>query len=194
MADRHDALVAAAKIVLMVNEVTTDFDEESLVSSVGQLTLEPNSPIVVPRRVRLIADLRSGDPEIVQAARATLLTRIAALAKEHDIQINVKDFDIRPIRFFPDVGLQLAEDAASTLGLSSRRIQTMAGHDSVAMNTLVPTIMLFIPSIDGVSHCEREFSTDADMVTGLGLLTEIARRLVTGALVTTATTAAYAEA
>ena len=194
MADRHDALVAAAKIVLMVNEVTTDFDEGALVSSVGQLTLEPNSPIVVPRRVRLIADIRSGGPEIVQAARTTLLSSIAELAKAHDIQINVKDFDIRPIRFFPEDGLQLAEEAASTLGLPSRRIQTMAGHDSVAMNTFVPTIMLFIPSVDGVSHCERELSTDADMVTGLGLLTEIARRLVTGALVLEAATAAYAGA
>lgn len=194
MADRHDALIAAAKIVLMVNDVTTDFEAEALVSSVGQLTLEPNSPIVVARRVRLIADLRSGDPQIVQAARTTLLTKIAALAKEHDIQINVTDFDIRPIRYFPEDGLQLAEAAAASLGLSSRRIQTMAGHDSVAMNTIVPSIMLFIPSVDGVSHCEREFSTDADMVTGLGLLTEVARKLVNGALVSTAATPVYAEA
>lgn len=193
MADRHDALIAAAKILLMVNDVTTDFEEEALVSSVGQLTLEPNSPIVVVRRVRLIADLRSGDPGIVQTARTTLLAKIAALAKEHDIQINVTDFDIRPIRFFPEAGLQLAEAAASGLGLSSRRIQAMAGHDSVAMNTIVPSIMLFIPSVDGVSHCEREFSTDADMVAGLGLLTEVAKQLVSGALVTTAPTPVYAE-
>ncbi|TDW29464.1 N-carbamoyl-L-amino-acid hydrolase [Cryobacterium psychrophilum] len=193
MADRHDALIAAAKIVLMVNDVTTQFEEESLVSSVGQLTLEPNSPIVVPRRVRLIADLRSGDPQIVQAARTTLLTKIAALAEEHDIQINVTDFDIRPIRYFPEDGLQLAEAAVANLGLSSRRIRTMAGHDSVAMNNIVPSIMLFIPSIDGVSHCEREFSTDSDMVTGLRLLTEVARQLVNGALVTTASTPVYAE-
>jgi len=189
MADRHDALVAAAKIVLMVHDVTTDFAGEALVSSVGQLTLEPNSPIVVARRVRLVADLRSGDPQIVQAARATLLKKIDALAEAHDIQINVTDFDIRPIRYFPEDGLQLAQDAAARLGLSTRRIQTMAGHDSVAMNTIVPSIMLFIPSVDGVSHCEREFSTDEDMVTGLAMLTEVAQTLVSGALVDTAATA-----
>ena len=59
----------------------------------------------------------------------------------------------------------------------------MAGHDSVAMNTIVPSIMLFIPSVDGVSHCEREFTTDADMVAGLALLTEVTTALVSGALV-----------
>ncbi|SEM70859.1 M20 family metallo-hydrolase [Cryobacterium luteum] len=193
MADRHDALVAAAKIILMVREVTTDFADEAIVSSVGQLTLEPNSPIVVARRVRLVADLRSGDPQIVQTARATLLEKIAALAVEHDIQITVTDFDVRPIRYFPENGLQLAEAAAVRAGLSTRRIQTMAGHDSVAMNTIVPSIMLFIPSVDGVSHCEREFTTDTDMVAGLALLTEVTTDLVNGALVDSATAPALAS-
>jgi N-carbamoyl-L-amino-acid hydrolase len=182
MADRHDALVAASKIILMVHDVTGDFPEEALVSSVGQLTLEPNSPIVVARRVHLVADLRSGNPEIVKAARDTLMRNIDALAREHDIKVNVNDFDIRPIRRFPEAGLNLAARVAATTGLSSRRIQTMAGHDSVAMNTMVPSIMLFIPSVDGVSHCEREFSTDNDMANGLEMLTGVARQLVQGAL------------
>ncbi len=182
MADRHDALVAASKIILMVHEVTKDFDEEALVSSVGQLTLEPNSPIVVARRVHLVADLRSGDPEIVNAARARLLADIEKLAAEHDIKVNVRDFDIRPIRRFPETGLELSAKIAANLGLSSRRIQTMAGHDSVAMNTAVPSVMLFIPSVDGVSHCEREFTSDEDMVTGVEMLTGVARELVQGEL------------
>jgi len=182
MADRHDALVAASKIILQVHDVTGDFPEEALVSSVGQLTLEPNSPIVVARRVHLVADLRSGDPAIVAAARESLLRDIDRVAREHDLTITVKDFDIRPIRRFPENGLELSEKVAANLGLSARRIQTMAGHDSVALNTMTPTVMLFIPSVDGVSHCEREFSTDADMTAGLAMLTGVARELVSGAL------------
>lgn len=182
MADRHDALVAASKIILQVHDVTGAFPEEALVSSVGQLTLEPNSPIVVARRVHLVADLRSSDPAIVAAARESLLRDIDRLAREHDLTINVKDFDIRPIRRFPENGLELSEKVAANLGLSARRIQTMAGHDSVALNTMTPTVMLFIPSVDGVSHCEREFSTDADMAAGLAMLTGVARELVAGAL------------
>ena len=194
MADRHDALVAASKIILMVHDVTGDFPDEALVSSVGQLTLEPNSPIVVARRVHLVADLRSGDPEIVTNARKKLLRDIDALAREHDIKVNVNDFDIRPIRRFPEAGIDLATQVSDSIGLSSRRIQTMAGHDSVAMNTVVPSIMLFIPSVDGVSHCEREFSTDTDMANGLAMLTGVARQLVCGALAATELTTAGAGA
>jgi N-carbamoyl-L-amino-acid hydrolase len=61
---------------------------------------------------------------------------------------------------------------------------TMAGHDSVNLKELVPTVMLFIPSVDGVSHNEREFSTDGQLLAGLHTLTETARRMVTGALET----------
>jgi N-carbamoyl-L-amino-acid hydrolase len=182
MADRHDALVAASKIVLMVHDVTKDYDEEALVSSIGRLSVEPNSPIVVARRVRLVADLRSGDPAIVGSAREKLLRDIEALAREHDIEIRVNDFDVRQIRHYPESGLELSAKTAANLGLSTRRLATMAGHDSVAMNSMVPTVMLFIPSVDGVSHCEREFSTDDDMVKGLHMLTEVAQQLVHGKL------------
>lgn len=190
MADRHDALVAASKVVLLVHDVTTKFGPatgpdsggDAIVSSVGRFTVEPNSPIVVARRVHLVADLRSASPDIVAAARASLLEDIAAIAEQHDITINVRDFDIRDIQRFPDAGVELTEKVAADLGLSVRPIRTMAGHDSVPMNRIVPTVMMFIPSVDGVSHCEREFSTDDDMAAGVAALTNVAWEMVKGAL------------
>lgn len=182
MADRHDALVAASKVVLLVHDVTRQFEDEAIVSSVGRFTVEPNSPIVVARRVHLVADLRSGSPEIVAAARSSLLRDIEKIAREHDIAINVRDFDIRDIQRFPRSGIELTEKVAADLGLSVRPIRTMAGHDSVPMNRIVPTVMMFIPSVDGVSHCEREFSTDEDMVAGVDALTSVAWEMVNGAL------------
>lgn len=182
MADRHDALIAASKIVLMVENVTDDFEAEQLVSSVGQFVVEPNSPIVVPRRVHLVADLRSDEKEIVEAARTKLKDEIEELARASNMRIVVNDFDIRPNRYFPESGLELQEKVAADLGLSIRRIQTMAGHDSIAMNTVVPTVMTFIPSADGVSHCEREFTSDDDMVAGLRALTGVAFAMIHGEL------------
>ena len=182
MADRHDALVSAAKVVLAVAEVVNEFEDEALVSSVGQHVVEPNSPIVVPRRVHMVADLRSSDPAVVVAARDTLQNQIADIARDHDITIKVEDFDIRDKRYFPETGVELAEKAVANQGLSIRRLETMAGHDSVAMNHRVPAVMMFVPSVDGVSHCEREFTTDEDMVRGLRVLTSVATELVGGEL------------
>ncbi|PQZ96846.1 Zn-dependent hydrolase [Arthrobacter sp. MYb211] len=182
MADRHDALVAASKVILKVHDVVERFSEGNIVSSVGRMTLEPNSPIVVARRVHLVADLRAVDKDLVLEARRLLVGEIAEIAREHDIKINVNDFDVRGIQYYPESGLQLVEKVSANLGQSVRRIRTMAGHDSVAMNKIVPTVMMFIPSIDGVSHCEREFSTDEDMSTGLNVLAETAWQMIFGAL------------
>lgn len=182
MADRHDALVAGSKVVLAVADVVKEFEDEALVSSVGQHVVEPNSPIVVPRRVHMVADLRSSDPAVVIAARDSLRKQIADVARDHDITINVEDFDVRDKRYFPEAGVELAEKAVANEGLSIRRLETMAGHDSVAMNHRVPAVMMFVPSVDGVSHCEREFTTDEDMIRGLGVLTNVATELVAGEL------------
>ncbi len=181
MADRHDALVAAAKVVLAVANVVDEFDDEALVSSVGQHVVEPNSPIGVPRRVHMVADLRSSDPAVVRAARDSLKAQIADIALAHDITIEIEDFDIRDKRYFPEAGVELAEKL-SPMKLSMRRLETMAGHDSVAMNHRVPAVMMFVPSVDGVSHCEREFTTDADMLRGLAVLTSVAHELIRGEL------------
>lgn len=182
MADRHDALVAAAKIVVMTEDVVADYTPESIVTSVGQFSVLPNSPIVVPREVNLVIDLRASDAADVTSARRTLVDAIAALAADRDLRIDVEDFDVRAVQRYPLDGVELVEKAAADVGVGARRIETMAGHDSVAMNRIAPTVMMFIPSVGGVSHCEREFSTDEDMVRGTDVLTDVVARLVAGDL------------
>lgn len=182
MSDRHDALVAASRIVLFTEDVVENFEPEKIVTSVGQFTVHPNSPIVVPREVDLVIDLRASKKQDVLDARDILRRQIADLAVERGIRIDVEDYDIRDIQHYPVDGVELTEKAAADAGVSCMRIETMAGHDSVAVNRIAPSVMVFIPSVDGVSHCEREFSTDADMVAGVTAFTQIVRHLVTGAL------------
>lgn len=182
MADRHDALTAAAEIVLMTERVVDTFPAGEIVTSVGQLTVEPNSPIVVPRQVDMVIDLRAHLRSQVEQARATLLTQIAGVEARRKLTVLVQDFDIRDHQYYPIEGIELTEKAAAEAGRTCMRIETMAGHDSVPMNRIVPTVMVFIPSVDGVSHCEREFTRDEDLVAGVRVLVEIASQLVTGSL------------
>src|SRR5690625_3037182 len=182
MADRRDALVGASHVVLEFQQICEQFADEALVSSVGQVSVEPNSPIVVNSRVQMTADLRANDPQIVYDARNRLLARFEELEEQLDLQIIAHDFDIRPNRYYPLEGVELAEKAAAGVGAPVRRMQTMAGHDSVSINTVAPSVMLFIPSKDGVSHCEREFTSDEDMTAGLCWLIAVVTRMAQGEL------------
>jgi N-carbamoyl-L-amino-acid hydrolase len=61
-------------------------------------------------------------------------------------------------------------DAAAKLGLSSRVMPSGAGHDAQAMATLGPMGMIFIPSIGGISHSPKEYSTPQDIINGANVL------------------------
>jgi N-carbamoyl-L-amino-acid hydrolase len=78
--------------------------------------------------------------------------------------------------------VELAAKVAADLGLTSKEVMTLAGHDSTNIKDLVPTVMLFVPSVDGISHNEHKYTTDEDIVAGLAVLSEVVNRLCSGAL------------
>ena len=179
---RQDALVSASQVVLAVRAVADEFGPDTVLGSVGRFTVEPNSPVVVPSRVRLAADLRALEAETVETAHARFLERVAEIDQAGDVHVEIESAAFRPSTRYEDSGIALAGAVLDELGLRWRTLPTMAGHDSVSLKEVVPTVMLFIPSVDGVSHNEREYSTDAQMLAGLHTLTATAARMAAGAL------------
>jgi beta-ureidopropionase / N-carbamoyl-L-amino-acid hydrolase len=179
---RRDALVGASQVVLAVREVADEFAPGAVVSSVGQFDVEPNSPVVVPSRVRLAADVRSLDVEVLERAHESLSSKLAQIDAGGEVQVNVESADLRQSKVYPETGAALAGAVADELGLKWRELPTMAGHDSVNLCDAVPTVMLFVPSVEGVSHNELEFTTDTQMTAGVRMLTATAGRMLTGAL------------
>ncbi|MDV6263738.1 M20 family metallo-hydrolase [Rhodococcoides yunnanense] len=180
MALRHDALVGASRIVLAARELTTRFPEQALLASVGEFDIEPNSPIVVPSKVTMAIDIRSSDPDVLEQAHAMLLAAIAAVDADGEVQVSIDTSALRPSTSYQVEGVELAEAAAQDLGLSCRRMLTMAGHDSVNLKDIVPTVMLFVPSVDGISHSEKELTHDTDLLDGVKMLAETVARMVRG--------------
>jgi N-carbamoyl-L-amino-acid hydrolase len=149
---------------------------------VGQLTVYPNSPVVVPSRVNLLLDLRSADEAVLAEADALLHSRIAEIERLANISVERHNAHSWPVTPYQPEGVNLAAKVAADLGLASKEVMTLAGHDSTNMKDLVPTVMLFVPSVDGISHNEHEYTTDEDIVAGLTMLTEVVGRLCDGAL------------
>ncbi|WP_033287938.1 M20 family metallo-hydrolase [Amycolatopsis jejuensis] len=179
MADRHDALYGAALVIVALRELAA---QHGLHTSVSELDVEPNSPVVVAREVRLHADLRAPDEAALDAAAKQLTGTIAGLGERASVtidQVLTHSWGVAP---FPPAGVELARRAADTLGLPYRTMPTLAGHDSVHLKDIAPAIMLFVPSVEGISHNEREFTQDADVSAGADLLTEVLTRLTAGEL------------
>ena len=181
MADRQDALYGAALAVVAVRELAADFGEQ-LHTSCGQLTVFPNSPVVVAREVHMHLDLRSSSDELLAEADAVLRQQFAEIELKADVRIERRFAHTWKGHRYQPEGVALARAVAADLDVPSMIVKTRAGHDSTNMKDLVPTVMLFIPSVEGISHAEAEFTRDEHLTTGADILTETLARLLAGAL------------
>jgi beta-ureidopropionase / N-carbamoyl-L-amino-acid hydrolase len=180
MEDRQDALYGAALIIAAARDLTAEFEPGMLHTSVSEMQVLPNSPVTIARQVLMNLDLRSPDEDVLARAREILAKWMgdAQDRSRTDIQLNLTH-QWGLVAYQPE-GVALGTASAQHLGLSHMNIMTVAGHDSTNMKDAVPTVMLFVPSEEGISHNEAEFTRDDDAVRGAELLTEVVRRLVRG--------------
>ncbi|WP_405956061.1 M20 family metallo-hydrolase [Streptomyces phaeochromogenes] len=182
MADRRDALLGASLLVVAVRELAEESTVIPLHTSVSEMTILPNSPVVVAREVRMHVDLRSPDEAFLDAAAKKLAESIPGIEERASVTIGQVQTHGWGVAAFPTTGIELAAQAADELGLSHQTMMTIAGHDSVNMKDIAPSIMLFVPSVEGISHNEGELTDDTDISAGTDLLTEVVHRLMSGAL------------
>ncbi|MFJ6096700.1 M20 family metallo-hydrolase [Williamsia muralis] len=181
IADRQDALYGAAKVVVALRELADEYGDD-LHTSCGQLTVYPNSPVVVAREVDMHLDLRSPSDELLEEADAKLTRAFAEIEVAADVKIERRFAHTWKGHTYQPEGVALAEEVIDALGHSHMQVRTRAGHDSTNMKDVVPTVMLFIPSVDGVSHAENEYTHDGDLTAGVDVLTETVARMVEGKL------------
>lgn len=184
IADRHDALLGASELVVAARDIADRYttNDQTVITSCGQLTAFPNSPVVVASHVELLVDMRSTDENVLSEADAEFHRRISEIESHAAVTIERTAQHVWPVQRYHERGLQVAEDAADALELRSGTAQTRAGHDSTNMKDVVPTVMLFVPSVAGISHNEKEFTADEDMLDGVAVLTETVARILDGAL------------
>jgi len=169
MADRRDALAAAARLVLDVEAIA---GERGLCarSTTGYLRVHPNTTNTIPGMVELTAEVRDVDPVRLDGAEAEVLAVAARLARERGVEVNA----VRAARSEPvhtDPALRAAVTAAArTVGVASTPISSGAGHDAQIVADIAPVGMIFVPSRDGISHQPDEDTAIADLCVGADVL------------------------
>lgn len=180
MEDRRDALYGAALLIAAARELAAEFEPGLLHTSVSELYVLPNSPVTIARQVTMNLDLRSPDEDVLARA-VDLLGKWAGEASDRsrtDVRMELTH-QWGLVAYQPE-GVALGIASAERLGFTHTNIMTVAGHDSTNMKDVVPTVMLFVPSVEGISHNEAEYTRDEDALRGVELLTEVTRRLLQG--------------
>jgi len=162
---RHDALVAAAEVVAGVRRIAREMGGD-LVTTVGNMVVAPNIVNAIPGRVTLSIDMRDPLDATLDRARATLEAVVREACEREGVRYELEHYWRVPYTPFDRGVVDAVERAARAAGARHRRIRSGAGHDAQYMAAIGPAGMVFVPSHDGRSHCEEEFTPIDDIEQG----------------------------
>ncbi len=166
---RHDALLATAEVCIGLREMADGLGEGS-VATVGRLHAQPDIRNVVPGEAFFTVDFRQYRSELYEEGQGLVKKLIRETAEKHMLEYTLtQTVDVKPVRFDTEM-VNLVEEKTKKLGYSYRRMHSGAGHDAQFMTHICPTAMIFVPSINGRSHCQEEKTLDQDLVNGANIL------------------------
>jgi len=176
MPERRNALLAAAKLIEVVQEVVTR-DPGRQVGTVGRLEVSPNARNVVPGLVKHSIELRDLSSEKIARLGDEIQKRAQEIARETKTEIVMTKIEHDEAAMAtPEIQSQI-EAAAGELGLKTMRLPSGAGHDAQVMAKLGPMGMIFIPSVGGISHSPKELSRWTDCANGANVLMHTVLRM-----------------
>lgn len=172
MAERNDALLGAAYLIADLKQIAGEHGLD-LHTSVGRLEVFPNSPNTVPAEAVLFIELRSGSPEVLAEAERKMKLRMEAAAEKAGVTFEVRAIDRRKAGRFAKELISLAERTAASFGETARHLDTIGGHDAVALSGVCPSIVLAVRLRDGIIHHPAEFTSAADQAFGTQVLADM---------------------
>lgn len=169
---RRDPGVVAAQVIAGVRALAEEF-AGAQVATVGRCEFTPNLVNVVPSQATLTVDVRNTDEAILRQVEQRVTDLVDAAAAAEGVTVERRTLArFEPVEFDP-LSVDLVETTAQRLGLSTRRMPSGAGHDAQMLARICPTAMVFVPSVNGLSHNIAEYTHPADITAGADVLLQV---------------------
>ncbi len=178
MARRKDAGVALVRLAAAIADRFPTLANERTVWTTGQIALDPGSPSIVPGRAEMVFQFRDTEPELLARLDAELTALVAEANRGPCEARLIHTGATAPAAM--DARFQDAFAAAAAKHAPGRfqRLPSGAGHDAQILAGIMPSGMLFVPSIGGISHHYSEDTSDADLLLGCQVFVDAAAALL----------------
>ncbi|MEI8240257.1 MAG: hydantoinase/carbamoylase family amidase, partial [Actinomycetota bacterium] len=169
---RRDPGYVAGELITGVRALATAMGGTQ-VATVGLCTFHPNLVNVVPASVTMTVDLRNTDDVLLQQAESVFRELCDRLATDEGVVIERRVLArFEPVEFHADM-VELVAATAQRLGHSTRRMPSGAGHDAQMLARVCPTTMIFVPSVNGLSHNIAEYTHPQHITAGADVLLQV---------------------
>lgn len=167
MAQRKDALIKAAKIIVKAEEIIRELNG---IFTIGNLGMEPRGFHIISE-AKIIMTVQHDNKEMRKEIIHAIEKESKKIVEKSHMNISIRDsLFAGTSACFSDYIKDEIESVAETLGYSSHRLVSRGFHDANNISTIAPTGMIFIPCKDGISHSIEEFASEQDIKKGANVL------------------------
>lgn len=176
---RLDAVDAATKVICKIADWARE-KADGTVATVGRINTIPGGMNIVAEKCEFTVDIRSKNNDnindIARRMRAALDREVKEMGGSYEIEHKLT---ITPVMLSEEM-LSVMEESCKAHEFSYKYLPSGAGHDALQIgNQGIPTVMLFVPSKEGRSHCPVEHTKYSDFAKASVIMTELAEKLLT---------------
>ncbi|RDU24089.1 M20 family metallo-hydrolase [Anaerosacchariphilus polymeriproducens] len=156
---RKDAIDSASKIISIISD-SAKVQEIKTVATVGYMAVKPNAINVVPGEVSFGIDIRSIDRLSIENVYEAIIKKAEQIKRETGIYYEIEEkLSVDPVKLNDEL-IEIICQSCQICHVDYIRMSSGAGHDALAIAPYIPTGMLFIPSVNGISHHPDEYSEE----------------------------------
>ena len=167
--ERRDALQGAAAFIILAHKLITEEYPEGVINC-GHVSVKPDTFNVVPAEASLRVEFRHPDTTMLTEMEARLIRLTQDCAKSYRLSVGVDRVLRREAEQMSTNLVHHFEQACRLEKVSYMTIASYSGHNAQIMNQMVPAGMIFLPSVDGISHNPKEFTEWRHVEVGANVL------------------------
>ncbi|MCG7362727.1 Zn-dependent hydrolase [Roseomonas sp. ACRSG] len=177
MAERKDAGLTAVRLLAAIDQEFPRICGERSTWTTGRIVLDPGAPSIIPGKADILFQFRDISMETLERMEATL-RRLVQESNRRERCTTTLHVVSRSRPALSDPAMMAALDAAAEAAAPGQwqRMPSGAGHDAQYLAKQMPAVMLFVPSIGGISHHWAENTSDEDLALGAQVLVDGAAR------------------
>ena len=181
MAERKDAGLTLVRLIAAIDQKFKALAGPRSVWTCGRIEFEPGAPSVIPGEARALLQFRDPDRAVLDRLEAALHQEVAAFHAGAPCSIALETIrQSKPAVMDETLQQAIERSAAVHAPGQAIRMPSGAGHDAQHLARVMPSAMLFVPSIDGISHHWAENTSDDDIVLGARVFTDAIANVLKG--------------
>ena len=176
---RRDAGRAVLNVYQRLETVFSSIMSDKTVWTVGKIYFHPNQPSIIPGHAELTVQIRDPSQDILSSLKLELqkVVRDEAEASPCNLELSLES-ESAPASMDKDLTSILEATAAKVAPLDYMRMNSGAGHDARTFSAIMPSSMMFVPSIGGLSHHYNENTSDEHIKLGAKVYSEAAIAMI----------------